>query len=108
MQSSTLDPAELGFAPAQLEDLQGGDAFENARITRGILEGRLSGPPRDTVVLNAAAALVAAGKTSTLAEGIELARHSIDSGAALRTLDNLVDFSQHHGAEQPTTPPRGA
>jgi len=92
----TLDPAELGFAPASLSDLAGGDAFENARITRGILEGRIHGAKRDTVVLNAAAALVAAGRAADLSEGVELAEHSLDSGAAARALNALIDYSQRY------------
>ena len=92
----TLDPAELGFAPASLSDLAGGDAFENARITRGILEGRIHGAKRDTVVLNAAAALVAAGRAADLSEGVELAEHSLDSGAAAQALNALIDYSQRY------------
>lgn len=92
----TLDPSELGFAPASLSELAGGDAFENARITRGILEGRVHGAKRDTVVLNAAAALAAAGRAEDLAEGVRLAEHSLDSGAAAEALHALIDFSQRH------------
>ena len=93
----TVEPETLGFDLAELAELSGGDAFENARITRSILEGQLGGAKRDTVVLNAAAALVAAGKAPGLKEGIELAQESIDSGNAARTLDQLIDYSQQHG-----------
>jgi len=78
--------------------LTGGDAFENARITRGILEGQMRGAKRDTVVLNAAAALVAAGKAPALPEGIALANESIDSGSARQALDNLIEYSQRYGS----------
>lgn len=91
-----LDPAELGFEQIKLIDLAGGDAFENARITRGILGGQTDGAKRDTVVLNAAAALVAAGKAATLEEGVRLANESIETGAALRTLDNLIEYSRSY------------
>ena len=91
-----LDPLELGFQQAALIDLAGGDAFENARITRGILEGQGGGAKHDTVVLNAAAALVAAGKASALAEGVEMANESIGMGAALQALDDLIEYSQSY------------
>jgi anthranilate synthase/phosphoribosyltransferase len=92
--TETLDPSELGFQAAALKDLAGGDAFENARITRGILEGQVTGAKRDTVVLNAAAALVAADKAETISDGIELCNESIDSRSALRALDALIEYSQ--------------
>lgn len=92
--TETLDPTELGFATADPADLRGGTAEENAEITRAILSGRQNGPRRDVVVLNAAAALVAAGKAEDLREGINLANQSIDSGAALAVLDKFVEFTQ--------------
>ena len=72
-----------------LQDIAGGDANENATIIRAVLSGEKS-PRRDVVVLNAAAALVAAGKTDHLAEAIPLAAQSIDSGAAARKLAALA------------------
>jgi anthranilate synthase/phosphoribosyltransferase len=98
VETVTLDPAELGFARAQASDLSGGSAEENAAITRGILSGTLNGARRDVVVLNAAAALVAGGQSKTLREGIRQAKHSLDSGAALQTLDRLIEFSQQQAA----------
>jgi anthranilate phosphoribosyltransferase len=89
-----LDPLELGFAGANIHDLLGGDAGENAAITRGILSGTIRDARRDVVVLNAAAALVAAGKADSIANAIAGATHAIDSGAALQKLDGLVAFSQ--------------
>jgi anthranilate synthase/phosphoribosyltransferase len=89
-----LDPATLGFAPATPADLLGGTAEDNAEITRDILAGRGKGPQRDVVVLNAAAALVAAGKADDLPTGIKLAGESLDSGAALAVLDNFIAFTQ--------------
>jgi anthranilate synthase/phosphoribosyltransferase len=98
VETITLDPADLGFARARAADLSGGSAEENAVITRGILAGTLNGARRDVVVLNAAAALVAGGRSKTLREGIRQAKHSLDSGAALQTLDRLIEFSQQQAA----------
>ena len=92
--TETLDPAELGFARAYPADLAGGTAEENAEITRAILTGQEHGARRDVVVLNAAAALVAAGKATDLPAGINLANDSLNNGAALTVLDNFVAFTQ--------------
>ena len=89
-----LDPVDLGFAKANLADLLGGTAEENAEITRDILAGQQNGPRRDVVVLNAAAALVACGKADDLSAGIKLANESLDSGAALAVLEKFVAFTQ--------------
>ena len=92
--TETLDPLDLGFAPAQPEDLRGGDPDENARITRDLLTGEDRGPRRDVVLLNAAAALVAGGTAAGFEEGIAYAAESIDSGAALNALESLITYSQ--------------
>jgi anthranilate synthase/phosphoribosyltransferase len=92
-----LDPAELGLPSARLEDLQGGSAEDNAAITREVLTGK-SGPQRDVVLLNAAAALLAGGRAADLADGLQLAAVSIDSGAAMGKLDAMVRFSQELGS----------
>ncbi|HTF36541.1 MAG TPA: anthranilate phosphoribosyltransferase [Myxococcota bacterium] len=84
-----LDAAELGLPRARLEDLCGGDARENAMMVRAVLSGE-PGPRRDIVVLNAAAALWVAGAARGLAEGLVVARESIDSGAASARLAFLV------------------
>jgi anthranilate phosphoribosyltransferase len=97
VETCTLDPADLGFSRARPADLRGGDAQENATITREILSGRLDGARHDVVVLNAAAALVASGRAHTLPQGIRLAKHSLDSGAAQRVLDNLIEFTRTVG-----------
>jgi anthranilate phosphoribosyltransferase len=88
-----LDPCALGFSEAEPRELLGGDPQENARITRGVLDGRDLGTRRDVVLLNAAAALVAGGTATDLPEGIARAAESIDSGSALRALQALVDYS---------------
>ena len=85
----TIDPEAFGIELATSADLAGGDAVENAQISRAILAGE-SGPKRDIVVLNAAAALFVAGAAAELGAGIELARQSIDSGAAAARLEQLI------------------
>lgn len=88
----TFDPLDLGLPRAKLADLTGGDAQENAAITREILRGQ-NGPKRDIVLLNAAASFVAAGAAKDLAAGIALAANSIDSGKAREKLEQLITFS---------------
>ena len=87
-----VTPEEFGIQRAQLEDISGGDAVANAAIIREILAGKKS-PRRDIVLLNAAAALVAAGKADHLGDALPLAAQSIDSGAAPTKLDALVQFT---------------
>ncbi|MCS7051762.1 MAG: anthranilate phosphoribosyltransferase [Thermomicrobium sp.] len=89
----TLEPEELGLRRAPIDAVRGGTPEENARIVRAVLEGA-PGPARDVTLLNAAAALVAADAAESLAEGWELARRALDSGAALDRLERLVAVSQ--------------
>jgi anthranilate phosphoribosyltransferase len=88
-----IDPVALGVALAPGDALRGGDAAENAAIALAVLEGE-SGPRRDVVLLNAAAALWVAGAAVDLAEGLALARASLDSGAARAKLASLVSATQ--------------
>jgi anthranilate phosphoribosyltransferase len=90
-----LEPANFGVRAASLADLKGGDAAENRDIARAILSGQ-QGPRRDIVLVNASAALVAAGRAADFLEGMALAARSIDSGAAQAKVDHLVRFT--HGA----------
>jgi len=90
-----LDPAELGFARSTLQDLQGGDADHNAQIARDILDGKLTGPKRDVVLLNAAAAL--STESGDIAGGLRIAAESIDSGAARGVLDRYVEKTAGFG-----------
>ena len=85
-----IDAETLGLPRARLADLRGGSAAENAATTRAILGGE-KGPRRDIVLLNAAAALWVVDAVSSLAEGIEHAARSIDSGAARARLDALCE-----------------
>jgi anthranilate phosphoribosyltransferase len=87
-----MEPEEFGMARATLQDIAGGDAAENAAIIRAILAGEKS-PRRDVVLLNAAAALVAAGRADHIAGAIPLAAESIDSGAAAKKLAALAHFT---------------
>ena len=88
-----LDPADLGFERATLEDLLGGGPDTSAEIALAVLQGE-PGPRRDVVLLNAAAALEVAGKAASLEEGIGVAAASIDSGAATDTLARWVTASE--------------
>jgi len=89
-----LDPLDLGFEGASITELKGDDAPTNAGILRGVLDGSISGAKRDVVVLNAGAALLAAGKVDDIKAGIERAAETIDSGQAVEKLDKLIEFSQ--------------
>ena len=84
-----VTPEDAGLAQARPEDLSGGDAQENAKAIDAVLAGKPSAF-RDIVVLNAAAALIVAGKAEGLLEGAKLAAKAIDSGAARKSLDDLV------------------
>jgi len=88
-----VNPEEFGIKRATLADISGGDDIENAAIIREVLSGKKS-PRRDVVLLNSAAALVAAGRTDCLADGIPLASQSIDSGAAAARLAALSSFTK--------------
>jgi anthranilate phosphoribosyltransferase len=91
-----VDPAALGLKPASLEDIQGGDPATNADLARRVLDGE-PGPRRDFVLLNAAAALVAAGVADDLAEGLDASVASVDGGGAAGALERLVAVSQGPG-----------
>jgi anthranilate phosphoribosyltransferase len=90
-----VTPEEFGMNRGTLEEISGGDAAANADIIRDILAGKKS-PRRDVVLLNAAAALVAASRADHLADALPLASKSIDSGAAAEKLHALVRFASAH------------
>jgi anthranilate phosphoribosyltransferase len=94
-----IEPEEAGLKRAKLETILGGNPEENAQMIRNILKGE-SGPPRDAVLLNAAAVFVAAKKAADLKDGVKMAGESIDSGRALKKLENLVRFSRQRGVEK--------
>jgi anthranilate phosphoribosyltransferase len=88
-----ISPRNAGLPEARPQDLIGSDAAENAAHIRAVLQGN-QGPLRDIVLLNAAAALLVAGKAKTLREGVALAAESIDSGKARGVLEGLVKLSR--------------
>ncbi|MFA6357613.1 MAG: anthranilate phosphoribosyltransferase [Candidatus Omnitrophota bacterium] len=88
-----IRPEEFGLTRAKAADLKGGSIQENVKIAQDILAGK-SGRARDIVLLNSACAIYAADKISTIAEGIILAKKSIDSGAAMAKLELLKEYSQ--------------
>ncbi|MEE8348343.1 MAG: anthranilate phosphoribosyltransferase [Acidobacteriota bacterium] len=90
VESFDLDPKTLGFRESSASEFPGGSAEQNAKVVLGILEGKVKGPPRDVVVLNAAAALHVAGE-GELEETVGKAEDSLDSGAALEKLSQLVE-----------------
>jgi anthranilate phosphoribosyltransferase len=92
VRSYEVEPEEFGMKRAALQEISGGDAQENAAIIRAVLGGEKS-PRRDIVLLNAAAALVAAGRADHIAQAVSLAETSIDSGKAAGKLEALVQFS---------------
>jgi anthranilate phosphoribosyltransferase len=84
----TVGPEDAGLAPAPVEALRGGDPQANAAIARDVLAGA-PGPKRDVVLLNAAAALVVAGRAGSLREGVALAAAAIDDGRARALVDRV-------------------
>jgi anthranilate phosphoribosyltransferase len=87
-----VTPEEFGLKRATLDDISGGDATLNANLIREVLDGKKSAR-RDVVLLNAAAALVAAGRADHLRDGVPLAAKAIDSGTAAAKLQALIEFS---------------
>ena len=88
-----VEPKDFGFPNASLEDIKGGTSEENAQIIIDILSGKDSAK-RHIVLMNAGAAILAADATETLFDGVIKAKESIDSGAALRKLEELKKFTQ--------------
>jgi anthranilate phosphoribosyltransferase len=92
-----IDSIDLGFKRAGSASLKGATPRENAKIALEVLSG-VEGPYRDLVLINAAAGIVAAGTAGNLAEGVEQAIDSIDSGRARQALDELVETSNRYSA----------
>lgn len=88
--SYVLTPEQFGYTRCNKEELQGGTPEENAAITRSILECREKGAKRQAVCLNAGAALYIAGKADTIGSGVKMAESLIDSGAALKKLEEFI------------------
>ena len=92
VRSYTVRPEDFGIPQASPGDLTGGDAEKNARIFMSVLAGE-KGPARDIVVLNSAFAVCAGGMAETPREGVDIAIHSIDSGAAMKKYETLKEMS---------------
>jgi anthranilate phosphoribosyltransferase len=89
-----VSATDLGLAPAETEAVAGGDVAHNVALVRRVLSGEVRGAPREIVLLNAAAALMAAELAEDLRDGLELARESLDSGAAGDRLERMVAASR--------------
>ena len=99
VRDGTIDPSELGIRRASVAEIASGDAAANAAAAHAILSGE-AGPKRDTVLLNAGAALMVAGIVPAMRDGIARSAQAIDSGAARQKLDGWVETSQRLGAQQ--------
>jgi anthranilate phosphoribosyltransferase len=88
-----LDPSDYGIDHASIDELGSGDAIANAGVIWDILAGKIHGPRRDIVVLNAAAAIVVADLAEDLPQAISLAEYSIDGGKAMECLEKLIEVS---------------
>ena len=91
-----ISPDQFFGDVANAEEITGGRPDENALITRSILEKRAKGPRRNIVLINAGAAIVAAGKADILKEGIDMAGEAIDSGSAADKLQLLIRFTSRN------------
>ncbi len=89
----TVTPEQFGLTRCRKEDLLGGTPNQNAQITRDILSGKLQGPKRETVLLNAGAAIYVGGGAPSFEEGVKKAAEVIDNGKALETLETYIRIS---------------
>lgn len=96
IKTSEFNPRKYFPDGANFSDLKGGDAKVNAQILLDVLSGKLRNGARDICLLNSAAAIVVGGKTDDFGAAFEMARDSLDSGAALKKLKTLVEFSRQN------------
>lgn len=96
IKTSEFNPRKYFPDGANFSDLKGGDAKVNAQILLDVLSGKLRNGARDICLLNAAAAIVVGGKTDDFGAALEMARDSLESGAALKKLKTLVEFSRQN------------
>ena len=89
----TITPEQFGLKRASLEKLRGGDGAQNAEITKAILSGKETGAKREIVLLNAGATLYIGGVAESIESGVKLAAETIDSGKAMKKLEELVRVS---------------
>lgn len=99
VKSYEITPEQLGLVRCSLEDIKTGTPQSNAECIRAVFGGRLKGPRRDAILLNAAGALLIGQRATSLPEGIQLAAELIDSGAANRKLQELGEASRAYGAK---------
>ena len=94
-----IAPEDVGLSRAPISEILGGDAIQNAAITRAILEGEEQGAKRDMVLLNAGAALYVDGKAGSIQEGVAMAKEAIESGKAKEKLAQIIECSKElvHG-----------
>jgi anthranilate phosphoribosyltransferase len=88
-----MDPSDFGIDHASIDELGSGDAIANATLIRDILDGKVHGPRRDIVVLNAAAAIFVADLAEDIQQALNLAEYSIDGGKAVECLEKLIEVS---------------
>lgn len=88
--TTQISPEDFGLERGKKEDLVGGTPQENAEITKGILTGKIQGTKRNAVLLNSGLALYAAGAAETMQDGVSKAAEMIDSGAALRKMEEYI------------------
>lgn len=88
-----VTPEQFGLKRVSLEELRGGDGVQNAAITKAILSGEEKGAKRDIVLLNAGATLYIGGVADSIESGVKLAAETIDSGKAMKKLEELVRVS---------------
>jgi anthranilate phosphoribosyltransferase len=98
IRKKNLHPEEVGLSVYPNEAIVGGDAKRNAEILLSVLKGK-KGPHRDTVLLNSGIGIYTAEKARSIAEGIEMAKESIDSGAALEKLEKLIEIGKEYQQE---------
>ncbi len=89
----TITPEQFGFARGTKDELKGGTPEENAEITRGILKGEIQGTKRNTVLMNAGAAIYVAGQAESLEEGVRKAGEILDSGRAYQLMEDYIRLS---------------
>lgn len=91
--TSQITPEQFGFQRASKEDIVGGTPEENAQLTRDLLAGKIQGPKRDIVLMNAGLGFYIYGKASTMEEGVAMAAQLMDSKKGLDTLETLIEVS---------------
>ncbi len=94
IERSTISPEDVGLETAGIEHVTARNLEHASEMVRGVVSGKLPGPPRDMTILNSAVALLAAGHCADLGEGVRKAEDSIDSGRSLETLERLVECSR--------------